>query len=152
MLYETERSDKKKKTKSFALMMNTGGIKREEGECSYKDVKKEDEETDETPGRVEIKIRQKKTEETKTFKKKMKRKKVKNGMERGESSRGVELKVMKKKAEVSYSSKKMKIKSNKVGNGVPEFKITIRKSYLKFLVRFKTNDLTEQYTIVSVLM
>ncbi|XP_010504892.1 PREDICTED: B3 domain-containing protein At3g17010-like [Camelina sativa] len=123
--------------RNLLSMGSSSGIKREEGDCSYKDVKKEDEEIDESPGRVEIKIRKKKTEETKTSKKKMLNKKVKNGMERGESSRGVELKGMKKKAEASISSKKNRKSKSKINkkviDGVPEFEITIKKSYLKFL-------------------
>ncbi|EOA32508.1 hypothetical protein CARUB_v10015789mg [Capsella rubella] len=113
----------------------SGGIKREEEECSYKDVKKEYEETDESPERVEIKIRKKISEESKTSKKKKTSKRVKNGMERGGSSRGVELKARQKKAEAYNTSKKMKkkIKRNKKMTGAPEFKITIRNSYLKFL-------------------
>ncbi|XP_023641319.1 B3 domain-containing protein At3g17010 [Capsella rubella] len=82
----------------------SGGIKREEEECSYKDVKKEYEETDESPERVEIKIRKKISEESKTSKKKKTSKRMKK-----------------------------KIKRNKKMTGAPEFKITIRNSYLKFL-------------------
>jgi len=89
--------------------MKTGGIKKEEGENSLIDVKKE-EESDESPGRAEFLVRKKKTEDSKSSKKKMTRNKVK---------------------------KKSKSKSKQVLDGVPEFKITIRKSYLKFLVRFK---------------
>ncbi|KAG5405863.1 hypothetical protein IGI04_011982 [Brassica rapa subsp. trilocularis] len=82
------------------------GIKKEE------DVKKEDE----SMGvEVEIEVEKKK-----------------RAVEVGESSRGAALK--KKKAEKPKpSKKKKKMKRNKVKNGVPEFKITITNSYLKFL-------------------
>ncbi|KAJ4868577.1 B3 domain-containing protein [Raphanus sativus] len=102
----------------------SGGIKKEEGESSYRDVKKEDEST----GGVELEEEKKKAAESKTSKKKSKSKKV----EKGESSRGAVPK--KKKAEKEKpSKKKKKIKRKKVKNGVPEFKITITNSYLKFL-------------------
>ncbi|RID71703.1 hypothetical protein BRARA_C03627 [Brassica rapa] len=83
------------------------GIKKEE------DVKKEDESMG---GGVEIEVEKKK-----------------RAVEIGESSRGAALK--KKKAEKPKLSKKKKkkIKRNKAKNGVPEFKITITNSYLKFL-------------------
>ncbi|CAH8337697.1 unnamed protein product [Eruca vesicaria subsp. sativa] len=91
-------------------------IKKEEDESCHKDVKKEDE-TGESMRGVEFEER--------------KRKKSKK-VEIGESSRGAALK--KKKAEKAKpSKKKIKIKRRKVKNGVPEFKITIRNSYLKFL-------------------
>ncbi|CAN7117632.1 unnamed protein product [Brassica rapa subsp. narinosa] len=82
------------------------GIKKEE------DVKKEDE----SMGvEVEIEVEKKK-----------------RAVEVGESSRGAALK--KKKVEKPKpSKKKKKMKRNKVKNGVPEFKITITNSYLKFL-------------------
>lgn len=113
-------------------------IKKEQGESSFKDVKKE-EQTDESPGRIEVDTRKKKTESSKTSKKKMNRKK---NVERGESSRG---------AELACTSKKKKLKRNKVECSDKEFRITNRKSYHKFLVRLKTKDLTKQYThIVSV--
>ncbi|KAJ4871511.1 B3 domain-containing protein [Raphanus sativus] len=81
------------------------GIKKEEGERSYKDVKNEDESMG---GGVEL------AAEAKTAKTK------KNAVEIGESSRGAALR--NKKAE--------KIKKKKA---VPKFKITIKKSYLKIL-------------------
>ncbi|XP_020889192.1 B3 domain-containing protein At3g17010 isoform X1 [Arabidopsis lyrata subsp. lyrata] len=122
--------------RKFQTMDSSSGIKKE-GESSFKDVKKE-EETDESAGRAEFVVRKRKTEESKSSKKKMERKKVKNGVETGESSRRSELKARKKKAEGYNTSKKKKkskskSKSKEVLNGVPEFKITIRKSYLKFL-------------------
>ncbi|CAG7882678.1 unnamed protein product [Brassica rapa] len=82
------------------------GIKKEE------DVKKEDE----SMGvEVEIEVEKKK-----------------RAVEIGESSRRAALK--KKKAEKPKpSKKKKKIKRKKAKNGVPEFKITITNSYLKFL-------------------
>lgn len=99
------------------------GIKKEEGESSYKDVKKEDEACESVDG-VEIETTKKKAEASKTSSKKKKSKKVVK--EVGESSRG-----RKKKAEkLKTFKKKKKIKKN----GVPEFEITIRKSYLKFLL------------------
>ncbi|CAE5956277.1 unnamed protein product [Arabidopsis arenosa] len=118
-------------------MLTPRGIKKE-GESSFKDVKKE-EETDESAGRAEFIVRKRKTEESKSSKKKMERKKVKNGVETGESSRGSELKARKKKAEGYNTSKKKKRKSKsnsmskEVLNGVPEFKITICKSHLTLL-------------------
>ncbi|CAN6886225.1 unnamed protein product [Brassica oleracea] len=96
------------------------GVKKEEGERSYKDVKKE-EETCESMEGVEL--------EEATKKKKKKSKKVLSYVEVGESSRGSR----KKKAEkLKTLKKKKKIKT--VKKGVPEFEITIRKSYLKFLL------------------
>ncbi|KAG2315799.1 hypothetical protein Bca52824_018921 [Brassica carinata] len=107
------------------------GIKKEEGESSYKDVKKEDE----SMGGVELEVEKKKAAESKTSKtteKKSKSKKVVTSVEIGESSRGAALK--KKKSEKHKPSKmKKKIKRIKIKNGVPEFKITITNSYLKFL-------------------
>ncbi|KAJ0264280.1 B3 domain-containing protein [Hirschfeldia incana] len=100
-------------------------VKREEGEGSYKDVKKE-EETCESVDGVEIEATKKKAEASKTSSKKKKSKKVVR--EVGESTRG-----RKKKAEkLKTFKKKKKIKKGK--KGVPEFEITIRKSYLKFLL------------------
>ncbi|CAN7000948.1 hypothetical protein BRARA_E02476 [Brassica rapa] len=95
------------------------GVKKEEGESSYKDVKKE-EETCESMDGVEVEETTKKAYKTS----KKKSKKVVTHVEVGESSRG-----RKKKAE---KLKKKKIKT--VKKGVPEFEITIRKSYLKFLL------------------
>ncbi|CAD5323311.1 unnamed protein product [Arabidopsis thaliana] len=94
-----------RKPRKFQTMGPSSGIKKEEGENSLIDVKKE-EESDESPGRAEFLVRKKKTEDSKSSKKKMTRNKVK---------------------------KKSKSKSKQVLDGVPEFKITIRKSYLKFL-------------------
>lgn len=102
---------------------------------------KKEEETDESPGRVEVDTRKKKTERSKTFKKKINSKKV---VERGESSRGVELKARKKKVELATTSKKKKkLKRKKAECTDKQFRITIRKSYLKFLVRLKTKDLNK---------
>ncbi|ESQ48232.1 hypothetical protein EUTSA_v10022138mg [Eutrema salsugineum] len=112
-------------------MAPSSGIKKEQGESSHADVKKEVE-TGESMGGEELKVRKKKSEESKTYKK-MKSKNVVNSVEIGESSRGVEHKVIKKNAEKAKTSKKREITSCKVKNGVPEFTITIRKSYLKFL-------------------
>ncbi|KAG2315798.1 hypothetical protein Bca52824_018920 [Brassica carinata] len=75
---------------------------KEESESSYKDVKKEDE----SMGGVEIHVKKKK----------------KNAVEIGESSRGAALR--NKKAEKHKKKKK---------KNVPRFKIIIRKSYLKSL-------------------
>lgn len=117
-------------------MMETGGVKKEEGERSYKDVKKE-EETCESMEGVEL--------EEATKKKKKKSKKVLSYVEVGESSRGSR----KKKAEkLKTLKKKKKIKT--VKKGVPEFEITIRKSYLKFLVRLLFNSF--YYYTVSLLV
>lgn len=55
------------------------------------------------------------------------KKKKKKAVEIGESSRGAALK--KKKAEKHKPSKRKKVKY-----GVPRFKITLKKSYLKILV------------------
>ncbi|KAF3586652.1 hypothetical protein F2Q69_00031400 [Brassica cretica] len=97
------------------------GVKKEEGERSYKDVKKE-EETCESMEGVELE---------EATKKKKKSKKVLSYVEVGESSRGSR----KKKAEKLKTLKKKKKKKIKtVKKGVPEFEITIRKSYLKFLL------------------
>lgn len=129
-------------------MMKTGRSKKKQGENSYKDVKKE-EETCESMGGLELEDLKKKTEESKTSKKKkIKSKKVVNAVETGESTGGVELKVRKKKAEVSKTSKKKKIKRKNVVNGIPEFTMTIKKSYLKFLVRLKPK--TQQNSIHKV--
>ncbi|KAL0743356.1 hypothetical protein Bca4012_084869 [Brassica carinata] len=102
------------------------GVKKEEGESSCKDVKKE-EETCESVDGVELEATKKKAEASKTsMNKKKKSKKVVRVV--GESSRG-----RKKKAEkLKTFKKKKKIKKGK--KGVPEFEITIRKSYLKFLL------------------
>ncbi|KAL0717322.1 hypothetical protein Bca4012_066644 [Brassica carinata] len=86
------------------------GIKKEESESSYKDVKKEDE----SMGGVEIHVKKKK----------------KNAVEIGESSRGAALR--NKKAEKHKKKKK---------KNVPRFKIIIRKSYLRILAIPKTFDL-----------
>ncbi|CAF2100983.1 B3 domain-containing protein At3g17010 [Brassica rapa] len=102
------------------------GVKKEEGERSYKDVKKE-EETCESMDGVEVEETTKKAYKTSKKKKKKKSKKVVTHVEVGESSRG-----RKKKAEKLKTLKKKKIKT--VKKGVPEFEITIRKSYLKFLL------------------
>ena len=103
--------------------MQTGGIKKEE------DVKKEDE----SMGvEVEIEVEKKK-----------------RAVEVGESSRGAALK--KKKVEKPKpSKKKKKMKRNKVKNGVPEFKITITNSYLKFLVKIKIPKTQNKLKIVSI--
>ncbi|KAF8094192.1 hypothetical protein N665_0368s0029 [Sinapis alba] len=105
------------------------GVKKEEGESSYKDVKKE-EETCESMDGVDVEATKKKAEASKTTKKKKKSKKVVSYVEVGEPSRG-----RKKKAEKLKTFKKKKIKKiKKVKSGVPEFDITIRRSYLKFLL------------------
>lgn len=106
------------------MMVQTGGIKKEEGERSYKDVKNEDESMG---GGVEL------AAEAKTAKTK------KNAVEIGESSRGAALR--NKKAE--------KIKKKKA---VPKFKITIKKSYLKILVKTNTKNTQQPYYIVSTLV
>ncbi|CAN6811009.1 unnamed protein product [Brassica oleracea] len=95
------------KNQLVTLMIQTGGIKKEE------DVKKEDESMGVG---VEIEVQKKK-----------------RAVEVGESSRGAALK--KKKAEKPKPSNKKKkmMKRKKVKNGVPEFEITITNSYLKFL-------------------
>ncbi|CAA7015624.1 unnamed protein product [Microthlaspi erraticum] len=94
-------------------------IKKEEGECSYKDVKKE-EETVESSGGVDVGDRKKKAKESKTSKKKA------------------------KESKTSEKKKKMK---------VPEFKITIRKSYLKFLAipkQFVNDHIPDESKIFTV--
>ncbi|KAJ4893816.1 B3 domain-containing protein [Raphanus sativus] len=117
------------------------GVKKKEGESSYKDVKKEDETCESVEG-VELEATKKKAEASKTSKKK-KSKKVVSYVGVGEPSRG-----RKKKAEKLKTFKKKKIKK-----GVPEFKITIRKSYLKFLLLprvFEVEHITsesKEYTI-----
>lgn len=88
-------------------------------------MKKEDEACESVDG-VEIETTKKKAEASKTSSKKKKSKKVVNEVD--ESSRG-----RKKNEKLKTFKKKKKIKKN----GVPEFEITIRKSYLKFLVIFK---------------
>ncbi|CAH2053506.1 unnamed protein product [Thlaspi arvense] len=106
-------------------MAPSSGIKKEEGESSYMNVKKEDE-TGESVGGVELDARKRKAVESKASKmKKSKSKKVVTSVEIGESSREAEYKFK--------TSMKKKRKIEKVTNGVPTFKITVRKSYLKFL-------------------
>ncbi|KAL1223717.1 B3 domain-containing protein [Cardamine amara subsp. amara] len=130
-------------------MGSSSGIKKEQGESSLKDVKKE-EETDESPGRFEVDTRKKKTERSNISTKKMKSKKVYNAVERGESSRGAELKARKKKkAELASTfKKKKKLKRKRAECTDREFRITIRTSYLKFLaipmefVRYIPNEST----------
>ncbi|ESQ41378.1 hypothetical protein EUTSA_v10015617mg [Eutrema salsugineum] len=104
--------------------MAPSGIKKEQGESSYKDVKKEDETGDSTGGE-DLEVRKKKAKESKTSKKKkLTSKKVKN-----------------------------KIRSKKDKNGVPKFKITIRKSYLKFLAipkRFVEGHIPNKSTIFTI--
>ncbi|XP_024012244.1 B3 domain-containing protein At3g17010 [Eutrema salsugineum] len=133
--------------------MAPSGIKKEQGESSYKDVKKEDETGDSTGGE-DLEVRKKKAKESKTSKKKkLTSKKVVSSVEIGESSRGVELKVRKTNAEKPKSSKKNKIRSKKDKNGVPKFKITIRKSYLKFLAipkRFVEGHIPNKSTIFTI--
>ncbi|KAF8048532.1 hypothetical protein N665_2481s0003 [Sinapis alba] len=103
------------------------GIKKEEDESSYKYVKKEDE----SMGGVELEVeKKKKAAESKTSKTTNKKsKKVVTSVEIG---RGAALK-NKEDEKHKPSKKKKKIKRGKVKNGVPEFKITITNSYLKFL-------------------
>ncbi|CAH8340879.1 unnamed protein product [Eruca vesicaria subsp. sativa] len=106
------------------------GIKKEEGDGSYKDMKKEEETCESTDG-VEMEATKKKAEASKTSKKK---KKVVSCVEVGESSRGASLRGRKKKDKKLKTFKKKNIEIKKVNKGVPEFQITIRKSYLKFLL------------------
>ncbi|KFK39039.1 hypothetical protein AALP_AA3G193000 [Arabis alpina] len=134
-------------------MASASRSRKEQTESIYKDVKKE-EESCESMEEIDLGVPKKKAEEYKTSKKikskkvvtdveevelkmrkKMKSKKVVNGVEIGESSRGVERIMRKKKAEKSKTSKKKRKqkRKSKVENGIPEFTITIKKSYLKFL-------------------
>ena len=131
---------KKEELSFFGLMVETGGVKKEEGERSYKDVKKE-EETCESMDGVEVEETTKKAYKTSKKKKKKKSKKVVTHVEVGESSRG-----RKKKAEKLKTLKKKKIKT--VKKGVPEFEITIRKSYLKFLVKITIQQLLLLYSLL----
>ncbi|CAN8269203.1 unnamed protein product [Cochlearia groenlandica] len=112
------------KIPSMTPLPLSSGIKKEHGVSGVTDAKKE-EQTGESMGGV---VRKKKHERTKPNKKEAS-KKVLNSVETGESSRG------KKKAdqEPERNKKTKKVKSKKGMDYVPEFKIVIRNSYLKFL-------------------
>ncbi|KAH0839328.1 hypothetical protein HID58_092336 [Brassica napus] len=106
---------------------------RRRGERSYKDVKKE-EETCESMEELRLKKLQRRLTKHPRRRRRRKSKKVVTHVEVGESSRG-----RKKKAEKLKTLKKKKIKT--VKKGVPEFEITIRKSYLKFCIPGESMEL-----------
>lgn len=118
---------KKEELSFFGLMVEIGGVKKEEGERSYKDVKKEEEICEFMDG-VEVEEIIKKVYKIFKKKKKKKSKKVVIYVEVGELLRGRKKKVEKFKI---FKKKKIKI----VKKGVLEFEIIIRKLYFKFLVK-----------------
>lgn len=104
------------------MKKKTGGIKKEAGKSSNKDVKKA-----EKTGGVKKEVGESSKRD------------VKKAEEIAESTRGDKLKSKRCEGGETSKKKKKKMKSNNVEHTVPVFSVTLTASYLKFLlVRSKT--------------